>query len=177
VRAEVSGLTEEMQSLQEAIFSCLKERGVNERCMQGTILLRVSLLRRYGHYVQRPHTDFKGEFYEQEQNKGRIFIGFTPLTKDGMFLHVWNWNDRRGRLLFVPYGTILLLPGDTLHGGGLCSSSVSRNLRMHFSIFLDGILCPHPSGNEYDDKAGVPYDQSYDVCTALEKEMEKLFRS
>lgn len=203
VKAEASDLKNELRSLEDGIFSSLnklrenppggsdggagsgnkssptgKRQRVADKQVIGRVVmmsLLVSLLRSSGHYVQRPHTDVKGQY--SEENKGSLFIGFTPLTKDGMFLHVWNRNERRGRLLFVPYGTILLLPGHALHGGGLCSSSVSQNLRMHFYIFLDGISRPEPLGNEYDDEDKQPYSDSYDACAALEEKMEKLFKS
>jgi hypothetical protein len=42
-----------------------------------------------GAVPQRAHTDFSSDTYK-ENFPGQVFIGFMPVTCDGMFLQVWN---------------------------------------------------------------------------------------
>jgi hypothetical protein len=42
-----------------------------------------------GTVLQRAHRDFKLKTHN-EQFPGQVYIGFMPITRDGMFLQVWN---------------------------------------------------------------------------------------
>jgi hypothetical protein len=55
---------------------------------------------------------------------------------DGMLLQVWN-KERRGRcqLMFIPQGCVIVLPGDTVHGGGF-TTSPSGNYYGYLYIFV-----------------------------------------
>jgi len=68
---------------------------------------------------------------------GQLFIAFMPLTSDGMFLQLWKKEEMVGRLVFIPFGSVLIVPIDTLHAGGMCSSSSTGNIRMHFYIYIN----------------------------------------
>jgi hypothetical protein len=87
-----------------------------------------------GTVPQRAHRDFKMKTYN-ERFPGQVYIGFMPVTRDGMFLQVWN-GPGESKLVFVPYGTFLLLPGNTIHAGWMCTSPLHHNYRLHFYIIV-----------------------------------------
>lgn len=80
---------------------------------------------------QPPHVDFTWERLKQHGHNLRI--GFFPLTQDGMFLQVWKRNDNfqckdiQGEIIFIPFGTLLTLPSDTIHGGGFRTTPIICN--------------------------------------------------
>ena len=69
------------------------------------------------HRPQEPHCDFDSGTYDEFTVKP--WLAFCPVTNTGMFLQVWKHGDRFGHLVYIPLGKILLLPGDTIHGGGI----------------------------------------------------------
>jgi hypothetical protein len=83
---------------------------------------------------QLPHRDFLASMY-RDQFPNQLFIGFMPLTQDGMFLQVWN-GPGAAKLVYIPYGYFLLLPGDTIHAGWMCTSLKKYNYRIHFYILV-----------------------------------------
>jgi hypothetical protein len=87
-----------------------------------------------GTVPQRAHRDFTINTYK-EQFPGQVYIGFMPITRDGMFLQVWN-GPGEAQLIFIPYGNFLLLPGNTIHAGWMCTSVHHRNHRLHFYIIV-----------------------------------------
>jgi hypothetical protein len=83
---------------------------------------------------QLPHRDFLASMY-RDRFPNQLFIGFMPITKDGMFLQVWN-GAGLAKLVYIPYGYFLLLPGDTVHAGWMCTSLQKYNYRIHFYILV-----------------------------------------
>jgi hypothetical protein len=83
---------------------------------------------------QRAHRDLYMKTY-REKFPGQMFIGFMPITEDGMFLQVWN-GPGIAKLVFIPYGKFLLLPGNTIHAGWMCTSLLHYNHRLHFYILV-----------------------------------------
>eukprot|EP00980_Cylindrotheca_fusiformis_P030732 scaffold25323_cov113-Cylindrotheca_fusiformis.AAC.1 len=87
---------------------------------------------------QPPHVDYTWQILDQ-YSRDDLKLGFFPLTSEGMFLQVWQRNDTMeeipGEIIFVPYGKLLVLPADTIHGGGYrtapLDSGVNGNLRFH----------------------------------------------
>lgn len=101
---------------------------------------------------QIPHMDVK-----ETELRQASFVGFIPLTTNGMYLEVWPLNDLhagmkqiRGQLIFIPLGVLLLLPATTLHAGGMKAplppmttdecrvhshDIASQHPRLHFYIF------------------------------------------
>jgi hypothetical protein len=71
----------------------------------------------------------------KEKFPGQVYIGFMPITCDGMFLQVWD-GPGEAKLLFIPYGKFLLLPGNTIHAGWMCTSTLHQNHRLHFYIIV-----------------------------------------
>lgn len=54
------------------------------------VLLQPGALRSpLGTVPQKAHRDFTSKTYK-EKFPGQVFIGFMPITCDGMFLQVWN---------------------------------------------------------------------------------------
>ena len=101
---------------------------------------------------QVPHMDIK-----EAELREASFVGFIPLTKNGMYLEVWPLNNLHpgvkqlhGELIFIPLGVLLLLPATTLHAGGMkaplppmtTDDSIDRSPdivrqhpRLHFYLF------------------------------------------
>jgi hypothetical protein len=122
---------------------------------------KMSGLRSKRALCQNAHRDFLCKdlnMYEQKHGdlSGKLFVAFCPLSEEGMYLQVWveeegNKNKKtEGRILFVPYGTLLLLRHDTIHGGGFKSSFLEMCPRLHFYVYHgDNLVPPHKEGNEY----------------------------
>lgn len=81
-----------------------------------------------------------------------MFLAFVPLTPSGMFLQIWPEKNQPGVVVFVPYQTVLLVPADTVHGGGFLSCPVTHNLRLHFYIYI----------NDYANKTQKPASEYFD---------------
>jgi hypothetical protein len=80
------------------------------------------------------HRDFSAYMYH-DKFPNQLFIGFMPVTTDGTFLQVWN-GAGTAKLVYIPYGYLLLLPGDTVHAGWMCTSLHKYNYRLHFYIVV-----------------------------------------
>jgi hypothetical protein len=70
---------------------------------------------------QPAHVDFTWEYLEEEEECERLFIGFFPLTEEGMFLQFWENNEPKeaetGKVIYVPPGKLFIVPADTpVHG-------------------------------------------------------------
>lgn len=139
---------------------------------------------------QPPHVDFT---WERLREFGQdLRLGFFPLTKDGMFLQVWLRNDDvkqsdiKGEIIFIPYGTLLTLPADTIHGGGFRTTTMDDgndnhgNLRFHLYISCNGTrLSKNQTTNKYTepgDKTKELADR-YTDAPMMNKLMECLFVS
>ena len=119
----------------------------------------------------------------------RLYLAFFPLTLDGAYLQLWQKkkltghneeghkqrDEVEGTVVYIPYGQMLLLPSDTIHGGGFKRGN-GGNLRFHLYIALDdddsvredegkdkekdGInLLDHPM-NKYTEE----YDRRRELC-------------
>jgi hypothetical protein len=84
-----------------------------------------ALRSKLGSVPQRAHRDFTMQTYK-EKFPGQVYIGFMPITCDGMFLQVWD-GPGEAKLLFIPYGKFLLLPGNTIHAGWMCTNLFHHN--------------------------------------------------
>ena len=133
-----------------------------ERCMSETIGCSMTNMVYQGSFMktektvpQPPHVDFQWDILDMWKEK--LFIGFFPLTKEGMFLQVWNDNtcstneERNGRIVFIPYGRFLIVPSDTIHGGGFKVGN-GGNLRFHMYIATDKNVLPQFPNNRYTEK-------------------------
>jgi hypothetical protein len=113
------------------------------------------ITRRY--QPQIPHFDFKKEKLiearkdlstdSKEYNKKLPWVAFLPVSETGMYLDVWQHEEniadyisKNGFRIFIPYGKMLVMRGDTLHGGNIDhlfdDKSVGNGCpRMHFYIY------------------------------------------
>ena len=122
----------------KVVLECMKDSiaqalGTNA----SSIKLEGSFLKSLGHAPQVPHFDFTDRVLDEYQDK--LYIAVTPLTKAGSYLQVWPIRDKRlpGEVIFIPFGVLLVLPGNTIHGGGFQSCFMSLDLRLHLYIFVN----------------------------------------
>ena len=102
------------------------------------VAYQTSLLMSEVHEPQKAHIDYD----KQTGNHLKYMIGFLPLTETGQFLQLWDRNQEGkvtvGELVFIPRGQLVLVPGDTIHGGGFRAEHRSDNklahLRLHFYV-------------------------------------------
>jgi hypothetical protein len=92
-------------------------------------------------HVQCAHLDHKTkviEYYQKRDDKAAMLL-FYPLTKAGMFLQVWVPNEFEPQLIFIGRHHLLVLPADTIHGGGFKSGSFAvQNHRRHGYVYVSG---------------------------------------
>jgi hypothetical protein len=87
-------------------------------------------------FPQPPHQDYSREYLRSLGDNKLVFFAVFPLSTDGMMLQVWESGVRGpGKLVFLPHGSLLVLPGDTIHGGGLMTA-LSGNIRAHLYIYV-----------------------------------------
>jgi hypothetical protein len=98
-----------------------------------------SLLISEVHKPQEAHVDYDTSMkYDQ-----KYMIAFLPLTETGQFLQVWersvNGELMHGKVIFIPRGQLVLVPGDTIHGGGfradVRSDDIHAHMRLHFYVY------------------------------------------
>mmetsp|Transcript_28586 Transcript_28586/g.60964 ORF Transcript_28586/g.60964 Transcript_28586/m.60964 type:complete len:360 (-) Transcript_28586:69-1148(-) len=128
---------------------------------------------------QPAHVDYD---YPILQSYGkRLFLAFFPLTEEGAFLQLWqdpmkkSHEDRgvvEGTVVYIPYGSMFLVPSDTIHGGGF-KRGHGGNLRFHLYIAMEDndvkgldergekeiTLLDHPM-NKYTEK----HDRRRELC-------------
>ena len=132
-----------------------------------------SILRSPFHALQNPHYDFNSR--DLDSYGQNMYLGFTPLTSDGMFLQVWK-GEGVGNVLYIPHGQLVILPSLTMHAGGFCSSARSGNLRLHFYFYLNGVKGLLTNTNVYSDENGH-FSTRYLNATGLSEDgaLTKLF--
>ena len=100
------------------------------------------------HHPQEPHVDYD----MATGNHKKYMVAFLPLTETGQFLQMWEPNTGVegqplpvGDLIFIPRGQLVLVPGDTIHGGGFRADTRSDNglthLRLHFYVYPGETTC------------------------------------
>jgi hypothetical protein len=151
------------------------------------IRLYLSFMKSLENKVQDPHIDYKWHNIEPyKENKRRRgfrgnyndwipFIALFPVTSDGMTVEIWNARsehehpksegDKKGCLVHIPYGQMLLLRADVVHAGGF-KTAPSGNPRRHFYVYKvpDGVVHANPLSNSYnieDDNSGVELADVY----------------
>lgn len=134
---------------------------------------------------QPAHVDYSWEVLEGDC-EGCLRLGFFPLTKEGMFLQVWPRKDFDGdqdaltksmmipgELIFIPHGSLLVLPASTIHGGGFRTTRKASlededdddhfhgNLRFHLYMARgNGSSLPTHQTNKYTE----PHDKGRELC-------------
>jgi len=110
---------------------------------------------------QDPHSDYNVEMVKDMYNSMLLkpMIAFCPLHQDGciMLICVDDYNafqldhkDLPGEYyLYIPFGVLVILPGDITHAGGFCFSGEGQDIGLpdHLKDFtnhqLHFFLCPN----------------------------------
>jgi hypothetical protein len=109
---------------------------------------------------------------KEDELRANSYIGFIPLSKNGMYLEVWPLDDLNtatqqvtGELVFVPLGMLLLVPAATLHAGGMKAplpsfvaevstghndNTIRQHPRLHFYLFPTRDDAEYTTCNLYD---------------------------
>mmetsp|Transcript_26169 Transcript_26169/g.61479 ORF Transcript_26169/g.61479 Transcript_26169/m.61479 type:complete len:335 (+) Transcript_26169:158-1162(+) len=140
---------------------------------------------------QPPHVDYPWEVLKTHEETKSLKIGFFPLTEEGVFLQIWPTADPsqdtsieiEGEIIFIPYGKLLTVPANTIHGGGfrtteLCSNingDRRGNLRFHLYIATSEASLPRHQTNKYTE----PCDKTKELSRRYvdSKSMEILLES
>jgi hypothetical protein len=121
-----------------------------------------------GAMFQDPHTDFKAKLLANSPLEQR-YIGFFALDASGMFLQVWDSTAVMGqsKVVFVPYGSIYIVPGETIHSGGFKTFGAA-NHRGHLYIWVK-IPAENQAYNDYSDVQGDSLTLVYKTASVLQK--------
>jgi hypothetical protein len=124
---------------------------------------------------QPPHVDYEWDILQDPVERERLHLSFFSLTDQGMFLQVWPTAQRTattnndhhdevvvvpGILLFIPLGSLLCMPSDTVHAGGFRSCPHTKNLRFHLYVATHGATLPDHQNNRYTE----PNDHSRELA-------------
>eukprot|EP00970_Alexandrium_tamarense_P002096 scaffold283_cov194-Alexandrium_tamarense.AAC.9 len=158
-------LNKDVQEFESAIREALKHDKLDYR---GSYLQTEQTM------YQPAHVDY--DYPILKQYGGKLFLAFFPLSKEGTFLQLWkattkdDYDDSttvEGTVVYVPYGKMLIVPSDTIHGGGF-KRGCTGNLRFHLYIelleddneaFQQGELLNHPM-NRYTEE----HDRRRELC-------------
>ncbi|KAL3793661.1 hypothetical protein HJC23_010233 [Cyclotella cryptica] len=154
------------------------EDSLRQSLNHGNLTYRGSYMRTENTIYQPAHVDYEYSVLNEYGHK--LFLAFFPLTSEGTFLQLWNKpkNDHDGassmagklpgQVVYIPYGKMLVVPAETVHGGGFKRGS-SGNLRFHLYIEVEDEtatgekthddLLHHPT-NKYTEEN----DRSRELC-------------
>ncbi|KAL3789056.1 hypothetical protein ACHAWO_004613 [Cyclotella atomus] len=136
-----------------------------------SLTYRGSFMRTEQTVYQPAHVDY--DYPVLHEHGKKLFLAFFPLTAEGTFLQLWDNSDHdnnaqtvEGKVVFIPFGRMLIVPADTIHGGGF-KKGEAGNLRFHLYIELmdddnhaeDDALLLHPM-NKYTEEN----DRSRELC-------------
>ena len=149
-----SSVLDDIQSLEHSVQSKLQNTHTS---------YRGSYMRTLNTTPQPAHVDY--DYPTLAEHGKRLFLAFFPLTEEGAYLQLWHdpalhcvsddddeldhedgdddekadYNSMgrivEGTIVYIPYGKMLIVPSDTIHGGGF-KRGVSGNLRFHLYIAL-----------------------------------------
>jgi hypothetical protein len=92
------------------------EKDVKETLDSCHIEVQSSFLKTDKTVAQPAHVDYSWKVLSERADE--LWLAFFPLTSQGMILQLWPHHGSRGLLVFIPLGKMLLVPSDTIHGGG-----------------------------------------------------------
>jgi hypothetical protein len=112
--------------------------------------------------VQDPHIDYEWK-YAKEHSK-TVYVGIMPITVDGCFIEVWPRNSsgilsHKAKLVYIPYGFLLVFPSITVHAGGFVTNYINGNMRLHFYIYLGDDIDTEMKKNTYTDESGTHFSE------------------
>ena len=124
-----STLQQELTSFETTLRQTLQHENISYR---GSFMQTESTM------YQPAHVDYDYSILSKYGSK--LFLAFFPLTEEGAYLQLWQDdenvsidNPRKGTVVFIPYGNMLIMPSDTIHGGGF-KRGEGGNLRFHLYI-------------------------------------------
>jgi hypothetical protein len=143
----------------------------------GKVAFQPSLIVTDVHKPQEPHIDYD----RKTGNHLNYMVAFLPLTETGQFLQLWknaggkNAKPTRGEIVFIPRGQLVLVPGDTIHGGGFRADHRTdlqhAHMRLHFYVYPGEDKCMVGTHkNEYVDpgrKRYLPSPELLNTPTSL----------
>ena len=146
---------------QQQLEDSLKDALPQQRQQDDPLGIQGSFLKtEYKTIAQPAHVDFTWQMLAEQGS--HLWLAFFGLTQEGMILQVWPATNtssaRRGQLVFVPLGKLLILPSDTIHGGGFRTRPIFNggndvgNLRYHLYLSTDGHGLPRFVNNTYTQK-------------------------
>ncbi|GAX27443.1 hypothetical protein FisN_23Hh093 [Fistulifera solaris] len=94
----------------------LFEKDVKEKLKSCHIEVQSSFLKTDKTVAQPAHVDYSWKVLSERADE--LWLAFFPLTSQGMILQLWPPHGSQGLLVFIPLGKMLLVPSDTIHGGG-----------------------------------------------------------
>jgi hypothetical protein len=133
------------------------------------VAFQTSLLVTKTHCPQEAHVD-----YDTKTDKPQKYmIAFLPLTDTGQFLQFWKKKENddtgettagHGEIVFIPRGQLVLVPGETIHGGGFRADhrtdGAHGHMRLHFYVYPGSKECMFgikEHKNDYVSKAKKQY--------------------
>ena len=126
---DVSTLQQELTSFETTLRQTLQYENISYR---GSFMQTESTM------YQPAHVDYDYSILSKYGSK--LFLAFFPLTEEGAYLQLWQDDEnvsiddpREGTVVFIPYGNMLIVPSDTIHGGGF-KRGEGGNLRFHLYI-------------------------------------------
>ena len=100
-----------------------------------------------------PHLDYNWKSLKKYGDD--LFLDFFPLSIDGMQIIYWsdpvdkdNLTKSKGKMIFIKYRQLYLLPAKFPHAGGFCSG-LNGNPRAHLYIATRSAKLPNADKNEY----------------------------
>ena len=103
--------------------------------------------------VEMPHLDFGPADIATWMDQGvYVYLVIVPLTQGGNWEQIWlddtkdevGASDARGRMVFVTYGSFLVLPMTALHGGNFaCTYDGSTHCRFHVTVTPNNVQKPN----------------------------------
>jgi len=162
---------------------------------------------------QKAHMDYDPNVMKWERENLQCYscIGITPLHPDGCMIVVWTegirkkfrtteeieFDEKRSKkkinpkpgqyFLYIPKGTMLILPGDTIHAGGFCFGSrleypsakniQFQNHRLHFFFCCSEEAVTNANGKKNTiiaDNTRICYDDFKPDDTVMQDLFENL---
>ena len=89
-------------------------------------------------------------------NNAIPFLLFFLLSSDGMKIKIWTNNEtKKGEIIFIPYGSMLLLRGDVIHASGFkVGDNCDQRGHLYIYKYPLGIVCPVNLENWYHTPDG-----------------------
>lgn len=174
VTAHLKSKVQDLQTSIKEFDSCCQSAITSIAGEEGKVLAETytGILWSPKHGIQNAHYDFKADVLTKDGSN--MFLGFTPITPDGMFLQVWP-GEGLGTVLYIPYGDLVILPSSTMHAGGFCSREKTGNLRLHFYFYLNNVKGQLSNKNVYHDSKGDFNTRFLNADALVNGSLSKLF--